>query len=107
MVSDGPVRLRTLSPQDALPAPGGAFPPDIYIVTNRANILRARRNRAAWGEDGRAIHTRHRWPLEGISGRSSVSSAQSGKARHLREGTYSTAPTGSFADPRTFKGLLA
>ena len=37
----------------------------VHIVTNHAAILRARRKRAAWGEDEYAIYTRHQWRVEG------------------------------------------
>jgi hypothetical protein len=40
----------------------------VHIVTNHAAILRARRKRAAWGDDERAIYTRHRWQVEGAHG---------------------------------------
>jgi hypothetical protein len=37
-------------------------------MANHAAILRARRKRLAWGEDGHAIYTRHRWRVEGTHG---------------------------------------
>lgn len=40
----------------------------VHIVTSHAAILRARRKRAAWGEDEHAIYTRHRWQVEGAHG---------------------------------------
>lgn len=67
MVSRRPARLRALSPQGALPAPGRAIPPG-HIVANHTAIQRARRKRLAWGEDDHAIYTRHRWRVEGAHG---------------------------------------
>ena len=48
--------------------PRGATSRRVHIVTKHAAILRARRKRAAWGDDEHAIHTRHRWRVEGAHG---------------------------------------
>ena len=48
--------------------PKGSPSRRVHIVTNPAAILPARRKRAAWGEDLRAIHSRHRWRVEGTHG---------------------------------------
>jgi hypothetical protein len=40
----------------------------VHIVANHAAIRRARRKRLAWAEDDHAIHTRHRWRVEGAHG---------------------------------------
>ena len=53
-----------------MPAPGRA-------------ILRARRKRAAWGEDEHAIYTRHRWRVEGAHG---TAKTLHGLARAIRRG---------------------
>ena len=43
--------------------PRGVSSRRVNIVTNHAAILRARRKRAVWGDDERAIFTRHRWQV--------------------------------------------
>jgi len=55
----------------------------VHIVTNHAAILRARRKRAAWGEDEYAIYTRHRWRVEGAHG---TAKTLHGLARAVRMG---------------------
>lgn len=55
----------------------------MQIVTNHAAILRARRKRAAWGEDDHAIYTRHRWQVEGAHG---TAKTLHGLARAIRKG---------------------
>ncbi len=55
----------------------------VHIVTNHAAILRARRKRAAWGEDDHAIYTRHRWQVEGAHG---TAKTLHGLARAIRRG---------------------
>lgn len=55
----------------------------VHIVTNHAAILRARRKRAAWGDDERAIYTRHRWQVEGAHG---TAKTLHGLARAIRKG---------------------
>jgi transposase len=55
----------------------------VHIVTNHAAILRARRKRAAWGDDERAIYTRHRWQVEGAHG---TAKTLHGLARAIRRG---------------------
>lgn len=55
----------------------------VNIVTNRAAILRARRKRAVWGDDERAIYTRHRWQVEGAHG---TAKTLHGLARAVRRG---------------------
>lgn len=55
----------------------------VHIVTTHAAILRARRKRAAWGEDEHAIHTRHRWQVEGAHG---TAKTLHGLARAIRRG---------------------
>jgi transposase len=55
----------------------------VHIVTNHAAILRARRKRAAWGEDEHAIYTRHRWRVEGAHG---TAKTLHGLARAIRRG---------------------
>ena len=55
----------------------------VHIVTNHAAILRARRKRAAWGEDEHAIYTRHRWRVEGTHG---TAKTLHGLARAIRRG---------------------
>lgn len=55
----------------------------VHIVTNHAAILRARRKRAAWGDDERAIYTRHRWQVEGTHG---TAKTLHGLARAIRRG---------------------
>ncbi|MFN3293455.1 MAG: transposase [Gemmobacter sp.] len=52
-------------------------------MTNHAAILRARRKRAAWGDDERAIYTRHRWQVEGARG---TAKTLHGLARAIRRG---------------------
>lgn len=52
-------------------------------MTNHAAILRARRKRAAWGEDEYAIYTRHRWRVEGAHG---TAKTLHGLARAVRMG---------------------
>lgn len=52
-------------------------------MTNHAASLRARRKRAAWGEDERAIYTRHRWQVEGAHG---TAKTLHGLARAVRRG---------------------
>ena len=48
--------------------PKGAPSRRVHIVTNHAAILRARRKRAAWGDEEYAIYARHRWRVEGAHG---------------------------------------
>lgn len=55
----------------------------MHVVTNQAATLRARRKRAAWGEDERAIHTRHRWRVVGAHG---TAKTLGGLARAIRRG---------------------
>lgn len=55
----------------------------VHIVKNHAAILRARRKRAAWGDDERAIYTRHRWQVEGAHG---TAKTLHGLARAIRRG---------------------
>lgn len=55
----------------------------VHIVANHAAILRARRKRAAWGEDERAIYARHRWQVEGAHG---TAKTLHGLARAIRRG---------------------
>lgn len=55
----------------------------VHIVKNHAAILRARRKRAAWGDDERAVYTRHRWQVEGAHGRAKT---LHGLARAIRRG---------------------
>jgi len=55
----------------------------VHIVTNHAAILRARRKRAAWGKDEKAIYTRHRWRVEGTHG---TAKTLHGLARAIRRG---------------------
>lgn len=63
--------------------PQGAPSRRVHIVTNHAAILRARRKRAAWGEDEHAIYTRHRWRVEGAHG---TAKTLHGLARAIRRG---------------------
>ena len=63
--------------------PPGAPSRRVHIVTNHAAILRARRKRAAWGEDEHAIYTRHRWRVEGAHG---TAKTLHGLARAIRRG---------------------
>jgi transposase len=63
--------------------PQGAPSRRVHIVTNHAAILRARRKRAAWGEDDHAIYTRHRWRVEGAHG---TAKTLHGLARAIRRG---------------------
>lgn len=63
--------------------PQGAPSRRVNIVTNHAAILRARRKRAAWGDDERAIYTRHRWQVEGAHG---TAKTLHGLARAVRRG---------------------
>ena len=63
--------------------PRGAPSRRVNIVTNHAAILRARRKRAAWGDDERAIYTRHRWQVEGAHG---TAKTLHGLARAVRRG---------------------
>lgn len=46
-------------------------------------VARARRKRAAWGDDERAIYTRHRWQVEGAHG---TAKTLHGLARAVRRG---------------------
>jgi len=55
----------------------------VNIVKNHAAILCARRKRAAWGDDERAIYTRHRWLVEGAHG---TAKTLHGLARAVRRG---------------------
>jgi transposase len=63
--------------------PQGAPSRRVHIVTNHAAILRARRKRAAWGDDDHAIYTRHRWRVEGAHG---TAKTLHGLARAIRRG---------------------
>lgn len=63
--------------------PQGAPSRRVHIVTNHAAIMRARRKRAAWGEDDHAIYTRHRWRVEGAHG---TAKTLHGLARAIRRG---------------------
>ncbi|WP_432621262.1 transposase [Albidovulum sp.] len=63
--------------------PRGAPSRRVNIVTNHAAILRARRKRAAWRDDERAIYTRHRWQAEGAHG---TAKTLHGLARAVRRG---------------------
>jgi transposase len=63
--------------------PQGAPSRRVHIVTNHAAILRARRKRAAWGDDEHAIYTRHRWRVEGTHG---TAKTLHGLARAIRRG---------------------
>ncbi|MBT0779135.1 transposase [Paracoccus sp. pheM1] len=63
--------------------PRGAPSRRVHIVTNHAAILRARRKRLAWGKDGHAIYTRHRWRVEGTHG---TAKTLHGLARAIRRG---------------------
>lgn len=63
--------------------PQGAPSRRVHVVTNHAAILRARRKRAAWGEDEHAIYTRHRWRVEGAHG---TAKTVHGLARAIRRG---------------------
>lgn len=65
-----------------MPAPGTPSR-RVNIVTNHAAILRARRKRAAWGDDERAICTRHRWQVEDAHG---TAKTLHGLARAVRRG---------------------
>jgi IS5 family transposase len=64
-------------------APGRAIPPGAYRDKPRSHASRARRKRAAWGEDERAIHPRHRWRVEGAHG---TAKTLHGLARAIRRG---------------------
>jgi hypothetical protein len=55
----------------------------VPIVTHHAAIRRARRKRAAWGEDDHATHTRHRWRIDGTHG---IAKTLHGLARAIRRG---------------------
>lgn len=70
-------------PLEAQCLPRGAPSRRVHIVTNHAAILRARRKRAAWGEDEHAIYTRHRWQVEGAHG---MAKTLHGLARAIRRG---------------------
>lgn len=63
--------------------PRGVSSRRVNIVTHHASILRARRKRAAWGEDERTIYTRHRWQVEGAHG---TAKTLHGLARAIRRG---------------------
>ena len=63
--------------------PRGVSSRRVNIVTNHAAILRARRKRAAWGDDEGAIYTRHRWLVEGAHG---TAKTLHGLARAVRRG---------------------
>lgn len=63
--------------------PRGVSSRRVNIVTHHAAILRARRKRAAWGEDERTIYTRHRWQVEGAHG---TAKTLHGLARAIRRG---------------------
>lgn len=63
--------------------PQGAPSRRVHIVTNHAAIVRARRKRAAWGDDEHAIYTRHRWRVEGAHG---TAKTLHGLARAVRRG---------------------
>lgn len=63
--------------------PQGAPSRRVHIVTNHAAILRARRKRAAWGQDEHAIYARHRWRVEGAHG---TAKTLHGLARAIRRG---------------------
>jgi hypothetical protein len=53
----------------------------VHIVTNPAAILRARRKRAAWGDDDHATRTRHRWRVEGTHGTAKTLHGRAGAIR--------------------------
>ncbi len=55
----------------------------VHIVTNHAAIVRARRKRAAWGDDEHAIYARHRWRVEGTHG---TAKTLHGLGRAIRRG---------------------
>ena len=63
--------------------PKGVASRRVHIVANHAAILRARRRRLAWGEDEKAIYTRHRWRVEGAHG---TAKTLHGLARAIRRG---------------------
>jgi hypothetical protein len=83
MVSRGPARLRALSPQDTVSAAGHPIPPGAHREKPRRHASRARRKRAASGEDEHAICTRHRWQVEGAHG---TAKTLRGRARAIRRG---------------------
>lgn len=55
-----PLRVRCI--------PGKAPSRRVHITNHFPAILRARRKRRRWGDDERAIYTRHRWRVEGAHG---------------------------------------
>jgi hypothetical protein len=63
--------------------PQGAPSRRVHIVASPAAILRARRKRAAWGDDDHATGTRHRWRIEGTHG---TAKTLHGLARAIRRG---------------------
>ena len=73
----------TRCPLKAQCLPRGATSRRVHIVTKHAAILRARRKRATWGDDEHAIHTRHRWRVEGAHG---TAKTLHGLARAIRRG---------------------
>jgi hypothetical protein len=83
MVSGRPARLRTLSPQGTVSAAGHSIPPGAHRDKPRSHASRARRKRAAWADDERAIYTRHRWQVEGAHG---TAKTLHGLARAIRRG---------------------
>ena len=52
--------------------PGSAPSRRVHIARYHNAILRARRRRLRWGEEERAIYTRHRWRVEGAHGTAKV-----------------------------------
>lgn len=68
MVPSELARLRARPPQDTVPAAGHPIPPGPHRDRPRSHASRARRKREAWGDDAYAIHTRHRWLVEGAHG---------------------------------------
>jgi hypothetical protein len=59
----------------------------VHIVANHATILRARRNRTAWGDEEHAIYSRHRWRVEGTHG---TAKTLHGLNRAIRRGLENT-----------------
>jgi len=76
-------------------AQGRAIPPGAYRDEPCRHASRARRKRAAWGEEEYAIYARHRWRVEGTHGTASPSALEPvahqwrplyGLARAIRRG---------------------
>jgi transposase len=68
-----------------------------HIVTSHAAIIRARRKRAASGDDAHAIHPPHRWRVEGTHG---TARTLHGPSRAIRVALRARTDGAAMSDPR-------